>query len=88
MTPSDHHPSNNIDVKGGKLIPDKLYTYREGSLKATIRFIKDYSDDEYFRYHIRFIDGREKGKEILVEKINKPIGYWGMWYIRDYQPDK
>lgn len=60
MTPLDHHFCNNIDVKDGKLIPDKQYAYKKGSLIATILFLKDYSDDKYFRYHIRFVDGREK----------------------------
>lgn len=84
---SNLHPCKNVDIKDAILIPEKLYTYREGSLKATILFLEDLTDSDYFRYRIKFIDGKYKDEVSIIEIAIKPIGYWGMWYIGDYDSD-
>jgi len=78
------HPCRSVDIEGGKLVIGKLYTYREGSLKATIKFLEDLSNDEYFIYRILFVDGKYKDKEIIIELTREMVGSWGMWYIYDY----
>ena len=88
MDSSNFHPCRSVDIEGATLIPGELYTYREGRLKATIRFLEDLSDNDYFIYRIKFIDGKYKDTECVVDITKGPVGYWGMWHIIDYRPQE
>ena len=88
MDSSNFHPCRNVKIEDAMLLPRKLYTYREGSLKATILFLEDLTVSDYFRYRIKFIDGKYKDEVSIIEITKKPVGYWGMWYIYDYHPNE
>ncbi len=78
------HPSNYVDIVSDTLIVGNLYACREGSIKATIKFLVDLSDEDYYIYRILFVDGKYKDREVIIEVTKKPVGSWGMWYITDY----
>lgn len=81
---NNQHPCRSVDIVGGKLVAGNLYTYKEGGLRATIKFLEDLSDKDFFIYKILFVDGKYKNKESIIVLTTKSAGSWGMWYISDY----
>lgn len=80
----NQHPCHRVFIDGSELTEGKLYTYREGRLKATVEFIKDLSDTKYYAYHLLFKDGKYAGREFVAEITREPVGYWGVWSIHDH----